>query len=321
MEEIVHGISGGVSGVVALSVWYPLDILRLRQQAEILNDKNEPERQQDIILEHKDNNNEKQKSNKSLDTSPSDKEGEFKCPMCPEEKKQEIVIEPSFFQWLKKYISSKIKSIEFAKGLIKREGPWALYKGISSALVGIVVTYGIYFYAYKSFKNMLIKNNWSRGVVYDSLVTSFLAACASSVGSNPIWVLNTRMAKAKKEHADLTNWQMIKQIIRDEGLGGFFKGVLPALILTCNPVIQFVIYEFLRAKFLDSKGNISGLNIVLISIISKLVTTITTYPILTVKTLFQANENKTNQEIFNIIFKLMKDEGIGGFYKGRIINF
>ena len=41
MEEIISGISGGVSGVVAISVWYPLDILRLRQQAEILNDKGE----------------------------------------------------------------------------------------------------------------------------------------------------------------------------------------------------------------------------------------------------------------------------------------
>ena len=43
MEELVHGISGGISGVVALSVWYPLDIIRLRQQVEILNDKNESE--------------------------------------------------------------------------------------------------------------------------------------------------------------------------------------------------------------------------------------------------------------------------------------
>jgi adenine nucleotide transporter 17 len=204
---------------------------------------------------------------------------------------------------------------------MKREGPGALYKGISSAFLGIIVTYGIYFYAYKSFKNLLIKNNFNKGVVIDSIITSFLAACASSVGSNPIWVLNVRMAKAKKEQADLTNWQMVKQILNEEGIGGFFKGVLPALILTCNPVIQFVIYETLRMKFLDSKGNISGLNIVIISIISKLITTITTYPILTVKTLFQANENKSNQDIINILKNLLKVEGLGGFYKGKFLFF
>ena len=39
MEEIIHGVSGAVSGVVAISVWYPLDILRLREQTQILKTK------------------------------------------------------------------------------------------------------------------------------------------------------------------------------------------------------------------------------------------------------------------------------------------
>ena len=32
MEEFIHGISGAISGVVATSVWYPLETLRLLLQ-------------------------------------------------------------------------------------------------------------------------------------------------------------------------------------------------------------------------------------------------------------------------------------------------
>jgi adenine nucleotide transporter 17 len=276
MEEIIHGVSGGISGVVAISVWYPLDIIRLREQAELLDKSTDAE----VVNQIETNTNE------------------------------------GLFNYIKNLVSKKIRSLDFAKNLINREGIKTLYKGMSSAFIGMIITYFIYFTAYKYFKNLLIKNNFTKGVIIDSLITSFLAACASSIGSNPIWVLNTRMAKAKKEHENLTNFDMIKQILREEGISGFFKGLVPALILTVNPVIQFAIYEFMRLKLLDSKGNISGLNIIIISIVSKLITTIITYPILTVKTLFQANDKKSNNEIIDILKNLIKKEGLGGLFKG-----
>ncbi len=69
-------------------------------------------------------------------------------------------------------------------------------------------------------------------------------------------------------------------------------------------------------KLLDTIGNFSVMNIILISVVSKLLYTILTYFMLTFKTLFQRNESKSNREILDILAKLFENEGIRGFFKG-----
>lgn len=109
---------------------------------------------------------------------------------------------------------------------------------------------------------------------------------------------------------------MIRKMIREEGFFCFFKGVIPAIIMTTNPVIQFMIYETLRAKFINSDGSFSTSNIIWTSIISKFVTTLVTFPMLTVKTLFQSNENKSTKEVLKIITDKIKQQGLKGLYTG-----
>lgn len=109
---------------------------------------------------------------------------------------------------------------------------------------------------------------------------------------------------------------MIKKMYFEEGIGAFFKGVLPAIIMTVNPMIQYMIYETLKQSFLDENGQLSSSNIIWISLLSKLVTTIATYPILTIKTLFQSNEKKSTREIINIILDMLENNGFSGLYKG-----
>ena len=105
-------------------------------------------------------------------------------------------------------------------------------------------------------------------------------------------------------------------MIQEEGISSFFKGVLPSIILTINPVIQYIIYEVLRKQFLNDDGSISTSNIIWISLFSKIVTTFITYPMLTVKTLFQSNDKKSTKEVLNIIQELLENNGFRGMYKG-----
>jgi hypothetical protein len=284
MEEAVHGISGGLSGLVAISVWYPLDVLRFREQTDLLNTQKVKENISEVI--------------QNL------------------ENKKKLSCNENMIESIKIYLSSTLKTFNFAKNIIQAEGFSALYNGIGSAAFGTVASYSLYFYAYKYFKNLFKKLGINNGVLIDSLLTSLLAACTSAICSNPIWVLNSRMSKSSKDTKDKSNWEMIKQMIKEEGIGSFFKGIIPSLFLTANPAIQFMIYEYLRMKHIDSSGKISGFYIIINSIISKYLSTIITYPIIIVKTLFQANQTKTNTEIFEILMKLFKDEGISGYYKG-----
>ena len=109
---------------------------------------------------------------------------------------------------------------------------------------------------------------------------------------------------------------MIKKIISEEGFSGFLKGMVPSLILTLVPVIQFTSYELLKKSMSDAKGNISNKNVVLISFFSKFISILLNYPLMTLKTLYQSNSSLSNKEIIDILNKVFKEEGIIGFYKG-----
>lgn len=110
---------------------------------------------------------------------------------------------------------------------------------------------------------------------------------------------------------------MIKKIYDEEGISGFYKGIVPSLILTLNPVIQYTIYELLKKSFRDSNKQLSDKNIILISLISKFVTILANYPLMTIKTLFQANSNLSSKEVMTVIRKIWEEEGVLlGFYKG-----
>lgn len=109
---------------------------------------------------------------------------------------------------------------------------------------------------------------------------------------------------------------MIKKIYKDDGLKGFLKGIVPSLILTLNPVIQFTSYEVLRRSFADENGKISNINLVIVSSLSKLLTIFSNYPLITIKTLCQANTKGRPEDIWKLIITVYKIEGLLGFYKG-----
>jgi hypothetical protein len=110
---------------------------------------------------------------------------------------------------------------------------------------------------------------------------------------------------------------MLKIIFNQEGLSGFYKGLIPCLILTINPIIQYVIYEFLKKK-ISKNGLISSASIIWISALSKLISTLITYPIITVKTLIQANEKKNPLEVLKLLSKIIKENGPLYLFKGNI---
>lgn len=71
--------------------------------------------------------------------------------------------------------------------------------------------------------------------------------------------------------------QMAQKILKEEGVVGFFKGVIPALVLVINPVIQFTAFE--RLKVLLEKGRtLTTFDFFVLGAVSKLLATGLTYP-------------------------------------------
>jgi len=90
---------------------------------------------------------------------------------------------------------SKKSILDFFSKLMKDEGFLALYKGLNSALVGTVFSYGIYFWWYRFLKNLFarrLKRDKFSNV--EMTVITAIAGTISSIFSNPIWFINTRLA-------------------------------------------------------------------------------------------------------------------------------
>lgn len=109
---------------------------------------------------------------------------------------------------------------------------------------------------------------------------------ATSLSTNPIWVINTRQTVKKSsmeegssaKPAPSSFFATAKAIIKEEGFQGFFRGIIPALILVVNPIIQYTVFEQLKAKLSETKAALTSLDFFLLGAISKLAATGSTYP-------------------------------------------
>ncbi len=86
-----------------------------------------------------------------------------------------------------------------------------------------------------------------------SIITLF-SGSINSLLTNPIWFINTRMSISKDNKGLFAT---IKEIYQKEGLGAFYKGVLPNMLLVINPIINFVIYEGLKKFLLKKKYSLN----------------------------------------------------------------
>ena len=198
--------------------------------------------------------------------------------------------------------------------LLKREGVKSLYKGMGSSLVGVMISFGLYFLFYRVFKNMFLRRKGQLSNK-DIMIITLLAGEINTVISHPIWMIQTRICIGK--HGNFKDH--VKEIYKEGGLKAFFKGILPNMLLVLNPIINFVIYEKLRKLYIDSVKSPGFSKIFLISIISKSIASFTTYPMLTLKTLAFISKNE-NHSVLDIARTEYKKYGAGFLYRGVYVK-
>ncbi|CAM6094665.1 unnamed protein product [Calypogeia fissa] len=320
-DAIVNGLAGAGGGIVAQLLTYPLQAVNTRQQIERISKKG--------------------------NAVPNAAQPGFGIP-CLEESLG------------KNQPQSKILKV------IKQEGWGGLYRGLGPSLVGTICSQGVYYYFYQLFKDKAEsryrkkkKHGSGDGTVgmFGSLLVAALAGCVNVLLTNPIWVIVTRMqtqAKAQikpcpslrstpgRDASSVIDPSRRRSVVRadgalatvrelydEAGLVGFWKGVLPTLIMVSNPAIQFMLYESL-VKWLTKKRPVrkyglkymTATEVFTLGAIAKLGATVVTYPLLVVKSRLQAKQSRvgdTSQQYagtLDVIVKMVRYEGLLGFYKG-----
>ncbi|KAF8974751.1 mitochondrial carrier domain-containing protein [Flammula alnicola] len=226
--------------------------------------------------------------------------------------------------------------------IIKREGVLGLYSGLNSSLLGIAITNGVYYYFYERSREAILRSRTGSNKALstlESMLTGLIAGSATTIISNPIWVVQTSQAvQTMGTDANqpvvtkkLGFFETVQSILAKDGIGAFWRGIGPALVLVVNPIIQYTVFEqfknFLiarRTAKLRALGAataiavLSDLDFFLLGALSKLVATSFTYPYIVVKSRLQAgsaNALKYKSSLDGLL-TILKEEGIEGLYRG-----
>lgn len=109
-------------------------------------------------------------------------------------------------------------------------------------------------------------------------------------------------------------------LLRDEGPTALFAGVLPALVLVVNPILQYTIFEQLR-NMLEKRRKVQPLDVFFLGAVGKLLATGITYPYITVKSRMHVASNKEGEAegMVGRLRRCVSEEGWGGLYKGLFL--
>lgn len=226
-------------------------------------------------------------------------------------------------------------TLNAARRIIKREGVTGLYAGLDSALFGISVTNFVYYYWYEWTRAWFEKAALKAGraskklTTVESMIAGAIAGSATVLLTNPIWVVNTRMTARKSESDEQvlpgatpakkpSTLGTLLALLRDEGPARLFAGVMPALVLVINPILQYTVFEQMK-QFLEKKRRVTPKDAFYLGALGKLLATSITYPYITVKSrMHVAGRDGPREDMLTTFRRIIREEGYAGLYGGEL---
>lgn len=154
-----------------------------------------------------------------------------------------------------------------------------------------------------------------------STSTSASTSTVSTTSSSVLPTLQDPTGSASAPIKAPSTLGTIKDLYSEGGIGAFFKGVLPALVLVMNPILQYTIFEQLK-NVLERrrKRSVTPQDAFVLGALGKLVATALTYPYITVKSRLHvaAKGEKKAGGLLGGIRGIVREEGWMGLYNGEL---
>ncbi|KAK9767919.1 mitochondrial FAD carrier protein flx1 [Basidiobolus ranarum] len=216
------------------------------------------------------------------------------------------------------------RAIKATKLIILEDGISSLYRGLSPNLAGATLSWGFYFYWYSVFKKQMSNGSEAKLSAGQHLIAAAEAGAVTSLCTNPIWVVKTRMLATGKSYKQAYNglFDGLYQIAKNEGFRGLYRGIVPALFGVSHGALQFMAYEEMKKWRAEhdptkDKNKLDTYEYILMAVASKVFASVSTYPYQVVKTRLQNYQAEAQYTgTIDTISKIFRSEGMSGFYKG-----
>lgn len=142
-----------------------------------------------------------------------------------------------------------------AQKIFEADGIRGFWKGLRPTLVGIIPARSLYFFSYEQSKRALGKTILPEGSVGNALISGFMAGITSNTVTNPIWMVKTRCQlladKSAGQRAYTGYRDAVSSIMKEEGIGGFYRGISASYWGCAEGAVQFIIYEQFKTRLMD----------------------------------------------------------------------
>jgi solute carrier family 25 (mitochondrial folate transporter), member 32 len=174
-------------------------------------------------------------------------------------------------------------------------------------LLGYLPTWAVYLTVYENTREYYFDQcgSWWLARCYSSLT----AGACSTVLTNPIWVIKTRlMSQSTKSASDgmrapwhyTSTLDAVRKMYRNEGIASFYSGLTPALLGLTHVAVQFPLYEFFKMKFTgyamgdhpSDEGRSHWAGITAATFLSKVCASTATYPHEVLRTRLQTQQRQ-----------------------------
>lgn len=221
-----------------------------------------------------------------------------------------------------------------ARTIVRQDGLKGMYRGLGPMLLGYLPTWAVYMTVYDSSREWFVQNRYGvrEGDKWlPRIYASIVAGACSTIVTNPIWVIKTRlMSQVSVTASDghRTPWHYnntldaARKMYHAEGMAAFYSGLAPALLGLTHVAIQFPLYEYFKQQFTgvamgevptqdhQSWTNVAG--ILSATLLSKVCATSATYPHEVLRTRLQTQQRHLQPESTNGVSGSHHSQQIGG---------
>jgi hypothetical protein len=214
-------------------------------------------------------------------------------------------------------------SLDCLVKIYKEHGLSGLYKGLGSSLLSSAVQSFTYFYWYSFVRKLWyrLKLSHYKRVIANStpeeLLLGMVAAAIGQLFTNPISVISTRQQTNPQKNPTIV--KTAQNIIKEDGITGLWRGLKVSLVLTTNPSITYATFERLKVVLFNGRKILNPHENFLLGVISKMLATAITQPLIISKAMLQMNDNNDNSDLksFQSVLRyLARNEGVTSLWKG-----
>ncbi|KAG2619514.1 peroxisomal adenine nucleotide carrier 1-like [Panicum virgatum] len=222
---------------------------------------------------------------------------------------------------------------------IRKRQLLSLYQGLNTKNIQSFISSFFYFYGYSYFKRLYLEKSGAKsvGTTANLLVAAAAGACTVIV-TQPLDTAASRM-----QTSAFGKSKGLRETLAEGTWMEAFDGLGISIILTCNPSIQYTVFDQLKQRIIqrqrrknggsaddNSRVALSAFSAFLLGAVSKSIATVLTYPLIRCKVMIQAadldededdeserpSKSRAPKTMLGALHAIWSKEGIPGFFKG-----